>query len=452
MKLLFALILLAVVAACSHPLEIEGNGDIVSSTGKNDCLWEDRPCANYVAGDYSVTYTALPAAGWVFSGWEGCNGQWPQCSFNVPGSTVNAHWGKTAPALKASFIQSADPTSITAITSWSAVDATLTIDVNVSTINPTTVRLYPKGIADEWNEVDTSAPFSFTIDTNSFELGDHEILIVASDGNTSVGKNEIITVRGCNGSSHLCGRRYDEVRYPTTHNAMSNSTDGWFGPNQHLDVPTQLDFGVRGLMLDIWPAGALNQFNQIQVPGEDPNTSFLCHAVCALGKRLLVDGLREITDFLDANPGDVVTIIFESYISPERTAAAFDAADLTKYTYLHNSGVWPTLGQMIDADTRLVVFQDVAVDPTYPWLMYVWEYAFETDYAAATPEDFSCDGNRGDTTNDLFIYNNFLTNIFGSPSSAEQVNYNPFLKDRINECETFHATMANFVTVDTTLS
>ena len=103
---------------------------------------------------------------------------------------------------------------------------------------------------------------------------------------------------------------------------------------------------------------------------------------------------------------------------------------------------------MIDADTRLVVFQDVAVDLAYPWLMYVWEHAFENPYAAAVPEDFSCNGNRGDVTNDLFIHNNFLTNIFGSPESAGQVNSNPFLKARIIECEAFHATMANFVTVD----
>ena len=448
MKILFALILLVFVTACSHPQKIVGEGDIISSTGNNNCSWADQPCANYVTGDYNVTYTALPQEGWVFSEWQGCGAQWPDCAFNVPRSTVDSLWGKTAPALTAVFTQIANSPSIITATTWSAVDATLTIDVSVSNIAPDAVRLYPKGIDDEWVEADTSAPFSFTVDTSEFEPGDHEVLIVANDGDTSVSKIEIITVRGCNGKAYLCDRPYNQAHYVTTHNAMSSSTDLWIGPNQNLDVPAQLDFGVRALMLDVWEAGDLNQFNQIQVPGEDPEIILLCHALCAFGKQPLVDGLGEIADFLDANPGEIVTIIFESYISFGQTAAAFEAADLKKYTYQHDGGAWPTLGQMIDADTRLVVFQDVAVDLAYPWLMYVWEYAFENPYAAAVPEDFSCNGNRGDVTNDLFIHNNFLTNIFGSPESAGQVNSNPFLKARIIECEAFHATMANFVTVD----
>jgi hypothetical protein len=274
------------------------------------------------------------------------------------------------------------------------------------------------------------------------------MLIIANDGDMSVSKAELITVSGCNGKHNLCSRSYDQVHYATTHNAMSNSTDGWAGPNQNLDVPAQLEFGVRGLMLDTHRAGNLNQFNQIQVPDVDPDTAYLCHALCSLGKQLLEEGLSEIRTFLDENPGAVVTLIIESYLPHDLTAAAFSAANLTQYTYQHSGGAWPTLGQMIDAGTRLVVLQDVSVDPSYPWLMNVWEYAFETHYAAATPEDFSCNHNRGNPANDLFIFNNFLTNIFGSPASAEQVNYNPALMARIRECEALHATMANFVTVD----
>ncbi|MEJ6540103.1 MAG: hypothetical protein QNL94_06905 [Halioglobus sp.] len=182
------------LTACSHPLEIVGNGRIISSTGKNNCLWEARSCANYITGDYDVTYTALPEEGWVFSGWQGCGDQWPVCSFSVPRSTVDALWGQTAPALTAVFTQNANYLSITTATTWAAVDATLTIDVSVSTITPTSVRLYPMRIDDDWVEVDTSAPFSFTIDTTAFEPGDHDMLIIANDGDISASKAEIITV------------------------------------------------------------------------------------------------------------------------------------------------------------------------------------------------------------------------------------------------------------------
>src|SRR5687767_15168907 len=55
----------------------------------------------------------------------------------------------------------------------------------------------------------------------------------------------------CNGAAALCERRYDQVAYVTTHNAMSSQEDGFFGPNQFFGVARQLDDGVRGLMLDV---------------------------------------------------------------------------------------------------------------------------------------------------------------------------------------------------------
>ena len=103
MRTLFVLILLISIAACSHPLEIVGRGDISSSTGENNCLVEEQPCANYVVGDYDVTYTAQPRAGWVFSQWEGCGKQFPQCTISMPASTVDLLWGQTAPPLRALF-------------------------------------------------------------------------------------------------------------------------------------------------------------------------------------------------------------------------------------------------------------------------------------------------------------------------------------------------------------
>jgi hypothetical protein len=180
----------------------------------------------------------------------------------------------------------------------------------------------------------------------------------------------------------------------------------------------------------------------------DPDTSFLCHAVCALGKQPLAEGLAEIREFLDEYPGEVVTLIIESYLSHELTAKAFDEADLTRYTYVHAGAAWPTLGQMIDDGTRLVVLQDRSAQPDYPWLMNVWTHAFETRFSARTPDDFSCVRNRGSEGNDLFIFNHFLTEVFGAPELAQQINFNPLLLDRINECEAFHGAMANFVTVD----
>ncbi|MBK6740695.1 MAG: hypothetical protein IPG64_24070 [Haliea sp.] len=341
-----------------------------------------------------------------------------------------------------------DPPVITTTSAWSAALQTITLEVTVEHFTPSQVRVYPRGIDGGWVETDDSAPFSFSIDISGFAPGDYPMLIVASDADAEVEKNEVVSINGCNGQQSLCDRGYDQVRFVTTHNAMSNATDGWTEPNQNWDVPAQLQAGVRGLMLDTYRAGSTNGLGQPEVPDVDPDTGYLCHAICLIGKQPLVEGLQEVRAFLDANPGEVVTFILESYLSHELTAAAFDEADLTHYTYVHTGDAWPTLGQMIDAGTRLVVLQDRAVDPAYPWLMNVWSHAFETHYSAATPADFSCNVNRGTPSNDLFIFNHFLTGVFGAPELAEQVNYNPFLQARIDECEAFHATPANFVTVD----
>lgn len=342
-----------------------------------------------------------------------------------------------------------EPVPTLAVTSdWSATDETITLTIEVTHLVPKAVRLYAKGLNGTLVIEDTTPPFSITFDTTEFALGDHDMLLLAFDDATIVGEKETVSIHGCNGFAELCDRSYAQVRYATTHNAMSSAEDGWIGPNQTLDVPAQLEAGVRGLMLDTYRAGSTNLLGQVQVPDADPDSPWLCHSVCALGKQPLVDGLVEIRQFLDANPGEVITLILESYLSHALTAQAFDDAALTPYAYTHPGGAWPTLGEMIDSGKRLVVLQDRSANPLYPWQMNVWSHAFETHFSAATPADFSCAHNRGTPTNALFIFNHFLTEVFGSPTLAEQVNFNPYLRSRIDECEAFQGAVANFVTID----
>jgi hypothetical protein len=241
---------------------------------------------------------------------------------------------------------------------------------------------------------------------------------------------------GCNGSPALCGRRYDQVAYATTHNAMSSEADGWLGPNQYLGIERQLEDGVRGLMLDthLWEGHVL-----------------LCHGLCPWGSLPLVDGLGRIRAFLDRHRGEVVTLIFESYVTAEATAAAFAASGLDRYAYAHAPGApWPTLRAMIAADTRLVVLTDAprAGGRGYDWYMDVWAHAWETHFSVATAGDFSCAGNRGDRDNPLFILNHFVTDTFAVPEMAPAVNANPFLIDRARQCQRASGHLPNFITVD----
>lgn len=238
----------------------------------------------------------------------------------------------------------------------------------------------------------------------------------------------------CNGSPALCDLRYDEVSYPTTHNAMSNAEDGWRIPNQNFNITRQLTDGIRAMMLDTYV---------------DQGELLLCHVACGLGSQPLVEGLGEIRAFLESNPNEVVSIIFESSIENSETASAIEDSGLLGFTYPHVAGQpWPTLRQLIDADTRLVVFQEKRGAAEYPWLMFIWDHAWETDFSSLTPQEFSCDPNRGNPDNSLFLLNHFLTDMWGMPELAEMVNYNPLFIDRAVQCEQESGALPNFVAVD----
>ena len=245
-------------------------------------------------------------------------------------------------------------------------------------------------------------------------------------------------VSSCNGSEDLCDRRFDQVAFATTHNAMSNADDNWLNPNQQHGIERQLQDGVRALMLDLhyWEGQVM-----------------LCHFVCAMGSTLfgmkpLVTALSEIKQFLDENPGEVLIIIFESYVDAEDVEAAFEAAGFAGRLYSHRRGQpWPTLRRLIASDERLVVFTDDE-NSTVDWYHPVWDFCWETDYDIQGPAQFSCEVNRGSKDNDLFILNNFITDPYASEEWAAEVNAFDFLDSRATQCFEETGQMPNFVTVD----
>ena len=229
--------------------------------------------------------------------------------------------------------------------------------------------------------------------------------------------------RACNGDPALCDRPYDEVAYLTTHNAHSNSDYGFTVPlpNQLKSVTWQLEHGVRALMLDTYLY---------------LGRAYLCHGVCGpWGKKKLRPVLEEIRAFVETHPQEVVTIILESYLSEERTAAAFSDAGLLPLLYSGPAvAPWPTLGELIAAGTPVVVFTDDAA-ATLPWHHYIWDSAWEVPFDYADVDEFTCRDGRGTPGSDLFIFNHFITTDLGSDrAAAASVNRYALLHNRAVEC------------------
>jgi hypothetical protein len=100
-----------VLQACSHPIDIVGEGDVTSASGNRTCLLEDYLAAqdncskNYVVGAYQETYFAVPRVGWQFDHWGNycAAATTNECSFNISAAVTKNFWGQTAPPLQAVF-------------------------------------------------------------------------------------------------------------------------------------------------------------------------------------------------------------------------------------------------------------------------------------------------------------------------------------------------------------
>lgn len=240
----------------------------------------------------------------------------------------------------------------------------------------------------------------------------------------------------CNGHPALCDRRYPEVAYPTTHNAMSSAEDHWVAPNQVVNMGSQLADGVQAFMIDVYAYRG---------------DIYLCHGYCEIGSRRYVEALTELREFLDANLGLVFTLIIENYVEGDDHAAAFAESGLDELLYHYPGGAWPTLGELVAANQRVVVMADERFDPDLG-VLYMWDVAYETDWDNGSLEDLDCSLRRGDPDNDLFILNHFVHMpppvSLPSRDIAEEVNANPFFLDEARECEAATGSLPNFVTVD----
>ncbi|WP_253186401.1 PI-PLC domain-containing protein [Streptomyces abyssalis] len=272
----------------------------------------------------------------------------------------------------------------------------------------------------------------------------------------------------CNGSAQLCDLRYDEAAYLTTHNSMSSTADRFISPLQDGDITTQLDDGARALLVDThtWePSDRIAERLKVSdfAPGMQRKVAevidkagparpglWLCHAACRAGALPLVETLREIRVWLQQHPEEVVTLVVQNGITGEQTASAFRKAGLQDLLFTPDrdpESPWPTLGEMVAGNKRLVVFSEGSGGPA-GWYRGFYRYGMETPYDFPDPGSMSCAPNRGGTGKRLFLLNHFITDAGGSRLDAGEVNAKSFVLDRARRCGAERGRPVNFVAVD----
>ncbi|ORX86468.1 PLC-like phosphodiesterase [Anaeromyces robustus] len=186
----------------------------------------------------------------------------------------------------------------------------------------------------------------------------------------------------CNGYESYCNRGYDELTYATSHNSFAIGKS--YSANQEKGVDQQLADGIRGLMLDT------------HINEQDGGVHF-CHNKCDNSVYLdagpAVDILSVITNFIQQNPYEVITIFIENNNVPvSMLNEVFTNSGLVNYAYIPTyDGSWPTLGEMISNQKNVVIFGDqMADDPSYPWYLSWDRYVQYTNYVSLQNEDWNC--------------------------------------------------------------
>ncbi|GAQ89545.1 hypothetical protein KFL_005340100 [Klebsormidium nitens] len=242
-------------------------------------------------------------------------------------------------------------------------------------------------------------------------------------------------------------RPYNKVPWLVAHNAYAQNVappNTWpyaVFLNQDLSITDQLNYGARGLMLDVY-----------LVKGD----VYLCHNYCNFGKVPLGPVLSEIKSWMDAHPSEVVTIFFEDYVtrtSPSLLTSALAAAGLSQYLFPRaqmptDGSDWPSVRAMA-AIGRLVVWTD-ARGGDLPWQ---WDYYVEAMYGTRGMDSASCpvrdNGSSGLSDRSKSLV---LVNWFGdleASSAACTDNQLVTLQAKLQACYAAAGSRwANFLAVD----
>ncbi|KAI2467003.1 PLC-like phosphodiesterase [Annulohypoxylon bovei var. microspora] len=211
---------------------------------------------------------------------------------------------------------------------------------------------------------------------------------VASSSSTATAASSTSTT-ACNNSPDLCSRSYSNVTHMGAHDSAflrDSSTSNSVAGNQYYNATVALDAGIRLL--------------QAQVHDLDGAIE-LCHTSCSLlDAGTLQSWLTSIKSWMDSNPNEVVTLLIVN--SDSKTAAefgtVFSASGIDTYGYTPSGTTWPTLQEMITANTRLVTFiASITTSTTYSYLLSEFDYIFETAYEVTSLSGFNCTLDRPTT-------------------------------------------------------
>jgi hypothetical protein len=198
--------------------------------------------------------------------------------------------------------------------------------------------------------------------------------------------------QACNNYPEFCTRKYSNITEVAAHNSPFTRQNN-AARNQEYPVTQQLNDGIRVLQAQAhYVNGSL----------------YFCHTSCdLLNEGPVEDYLRQVVAWIETHPFDVVTILFGNYNWADKdsdgnslvTSVDFDApvksSGLIDYIYQPPKTAmtindWPTLGEMILSQKRVVTFIDYGFDTTnVPYMLWQYYNVWETPFSP-TDIEFPC--------------------------------------------------------------
>jgi hypothetical protein len=198
--------------------------------------------------------------------------------------------------------------------------------------------------------------------------------------------------QACNNYPEFCTRKYSNITEVAAHNSPFTRENN-AARNQEYAVTQQLGDGIRVLQAQAhYVNGSL----------------YFCHTSCdLLNEGPVEDYLRQVVTWIRTHPFDVVTILFGNYNWADKdsdgnslvTSVDFDVAVRASglYDYIYqppNTAMtiddWPTLGEMILSQKRVVTFIDYGFDTaSVPYMLWQYYNVWETPFSP-TNISFPC--------------------------------------------------------------
>lgn len=202
----------------------------------------------------------------------------------------------------------------------------------------------------------------------------------------------------CNNYAEFCERKYSNITEVCAHNspfAVKNNA----GSNQEYGVTAQLNDGIRMLQ------GQTHYIN---------GTLYYCHTSCdLLNAGTVEDYFRDVTNWLEAHPFEVITILIGNYnyedkddngnplVTSKNYVDPIEKSGLMPYIYQPPKTAmeledWPTLGELIIQQKRVIMFIDYNFDTdAVPYILWEFYNMWETPFSPTDPT-FPCTLERPD--------------------------------------------------------